>query len=87
MVPRREYQDDQRGDYEDLYGEGLGDPLQGGNSKCTTSCDLDVIVGDMPGSVSGERSTPWLESPTRYSIAARGSGAGLYEEQEPIFDL
>jgi hypothetical protein len=60
---------------------------RGGNSKCTTPSDLDVIVADMPGSVSGERSTPWLESPPRYSIAARVSGAGLYEGQGPIFDL
>jgi hypothetical protein len=60
---------------------------RGGNSKCTTPSDLDVIVADMPGSVSGESSTPWLEPPPRYSIAARGSGAGLYEEQGPIFDL
>jgi hypothetical protein len=37
---------------------------RGGNSKCTTPSDLDVIVADMPGSVSGESSTPWLE-PTR----------------------
>jgi hypothetical protein len=60
---------------------------RGGNSKCTTPSDLDVIVADMPGSVSGERSTPWLESPPRYSIAARVSGAGLYKGQGPIFDL
>jgi hypothetical protein len=60
---------------------------RGGNSMCTTPSDLDVIVADMPGSVSGESSTPWLEPPTRYSIAARGSGAGLYEERGPVFDL
>jgi hypothetical protein len=60
---------------------------RGGNSKCTTPSDLDVIVADMPGSPGGESSTPWLESPPRYSIAARASGVGLYEEQEPIFDL
>ena len=60
---------------------------RGGNSKCATPSDLDVIVADMPGSVSGESSTPWLGPPTRYSIATRVSGAGLYEGQEPIFDL
>lgn len=60
---------------------------RGGNSMCTTPHDLDVIVADMPGSVSGESGTPWLEPPTRYSIAARVSGAGLYGGQGPVFDL
>jgi hypothetical protein len=60
---------------------------RGGNAKCTTPSDLDVIVADMPGSLGGESSTPWLEPPTRYSIAARVSGAGLYEGQGPVFDL
>jgi hypothetical protein len=60
---------------------------RGGNSKCTTPSDLDVIVADMPESTGGESSTPWLGPPTRYSIATRVSGAGLYEEQGPIFDL
>jgi hypothetical protein len=49
--------------------------------------DLDVIVADMPGSLGGKGSTPWLGSPTRYSIATRVLGAGVYEGQEPIFDL
>jgi len=60
---------------------------RGGNSKCTTPSDLDVIVADMPGSLGGKSSTPWLESPTRYSIATRVSDAGLYRGQGPIFDL
>jgi hypothetical protein len=60
---------------------------RGGNSKCTTPSDLDVIVADMPGSVSGESSTPWLGSPTRYSIATRTPGAGVYGGQGPVFDL
>jgi hypothetical protein len=59
---------------------------RGGNSKCTTPNDLDVIVADMTGSLDGG-STPWLGSPTRYSIAAHVSGVGLYEGQWPIFDL
>jgi hypothetical protein len=60
---------------------------RGGNSMCTTPNDLDVIVADMPGSLGGKSSTPWLGPPTRYSIAARVSGAGLYSGQGPIFDL
>jgi hypothetical protein len=60
---------------------------RGGNSKCTTPSDLDVIVADMPGSPGGESSTPWLGRPTRYSIATRVSGAGFYGGQGPIFDL
>ena len=60
---------------------------RGGNSKCTTPSDLDVIVADMPVSLGGKSSTPWLGSPRRYSIAARVSGAGLYGRQGPIFDL
>lgn len=60
---------------------------RGGNSKCTTPSDLDVVVADMPGSLGGESSTPWLGSPTRYSIATRVSGAGLYGGQGPAFDL
>jgi hypothetical protein len=60
---------------------------RGGNSMCTTPNDLDAIVADMPGSVSGESSTPWLELPTRYSIATRVSDTGLYEEQGAVFDL
>jgi hypothetical protein len=60
---------------------------RGGNSKCTTPSDLDVIVADMPRPVGREISTPWLESPSRYSIAARTSGTGLYGRQGPAFDL
>jgi hypothetical protein len=60
---------------------------RGGNSKCTTPSDLDVIVADMPGSLGGKSSTPWLGPPTRYSIAARVSGTKLYGGQGPIFDL
>jgi hypothetical protein len=60
---------------------------RGGNSMCTTPSDLDVIVADMPGSPGGKCSTPWLGPLTRYSIAARVSGAGLYGGQGPIFDL
>jgi hypothetical protein len=60
---------------------------RGGNSKCTTPTDLDVIVADMPGSPGGKSSTPWLGSPARYSIATRVSGAGLYRGQGPVFDL
>jgi hypothetical protein len=60
---------------------------RGGNSMCTTPSDLVVIVADMPGSLGGEGSTPWLEPPTRYSIATRTPGAGLYGGQGPIFDL
>lgn len=58
-----------------------------GNSRCTTPSDLDVIVADMPESPSEESSMPWLRRPTRYSIATRVSGAGLYGRQGPIFDL
>jgi hypothetical protein len=54
---------------------------RGGNSKCTTPNDLDVIVADNPESHGGENSTPWLGPPTRYSIASRVSGAGLYGRQ------
>ncbi len=60
---------------------------RGGNSKCTTPNDLDLIIANMPGSPDGEGSTPWLESPTRYSIATRVSGAGLYGGQRTMFDL
>jgi hypothetical protein len=60
---------------------------RGGNSMCTTPSDLDLIVADMPGCLGGESSTPWLGLPTRYSIATRGSGAGLYGGQGPVFDL
>jgi hypothetical protein len=60
---------------------------RGGNSMCTTPNDLDVIVADMPGSLDGENSTPWLGPPTRYSIAAHVSGTGLYGGQGPVFDL
>ena len=60
---------------------------RGGNSKCATPSDLDLIVADTPGSPGGESSTPWLGPPTRYSIAARVSGAGPYGEQGPVFDL
>lgn len=60
---------------------------RGGNSMCTTPSDLDVIIADMRGSLGGESSTPWLESPPRYSIATRVTGAGLYEEQGLVFDL
>jgi hypothetical protein len=60
---------------------------RGGNSKCTTPNDLDVIVADMPASLGGKSSTPWLGPPTRYSIATQVSGAGLYGGQGPIFDL
>ena len=60
---------------------------RGGNSKCTTPSDLAVIVADMPGSLGGKSSTPWLGSPTRFSIAARVSGAGVNGRQEPVFDL
>jgi hypothetical protein len=60
---------------------------RGGNSKCTTPTDLDVIVADMPGSPGGKSSTPWLGPPTRYSIAARVSGTGVYGGQGPIFNL
>ena len=49
---------------------------RGGNSMCTTPSDLDVIVADMPVSLGGKSSTPWLGPPTRYSIATRVSGAG-----------
>jgi hypothetical protein len=54
---------------------------------CTTPSDLDVIVADMPASLGGKRSTPWLGPPTRYSIAARVSGTRLYGGQGPVFDL
>jgi hypothetical protein len=54
-----------------------------GNSKCTSPSDLDVIVADMPGSPGGESSTPWLGSPTKYSIATRVSGAGSYGGMGP----
>jgi hypothetical protein len=60
---------------------------RGGNSMCTTPSDLDVIIADMPGSPGGESSTPWLGPPTRYSIATRDSGVGVYGGQGPIFDL
>src|SRR5688572_3603245 len=60
---------------------------RGGNSMCTTPSDLDVIVADMPASLGGKSSTPWLGPPPGYSIAARVSGAGLYGGQRPVFDL
>ncbi len=60
---------------------------RGGNSKCATPSDLDLIVADTPGSPGGESSTPWLGPPTRYSIAARAPGAGPYGEQRSVFDL
>ena len=31
---------------------------RGGNSKCATPSDLDLIVADTPGSPGGESSTP-----------------------------
>jgi hypothetical protein len=60
---------------------------RGGNSKCTTPSDLAMIVADMPGSLGGKSSTPWLGPPTRYSIATRVSGAAVYGGQGLIFDL
>jgi hypothetical protein len=60
---------------------------RGGNSKCATPNDLDIIVADMPEPLGGESSTPWLGSPTRYSIATRISGAGLHGRRGPVFDL
>jgi hypothetical protein len=60
---------------------------RGGNSKCTTPNDLDVIVADMPAPLGGKSSTLWLGPPPRYSIATRVSGAGIYGGQEPLFDL
>jgi len=87
VVPRRE----RVGDNEDItkafMDKGWEIRYRGGNAMCTTPNDLDVIVADMPGSVSRESSTPWLESPPRYSIAACVSGGGLYREQGPVFDL
>lgn len=60
---------------------------RGGNSMCTTPSDLDVIVADMPESPGRESSTPWLGRPTRYSIATRVLGTGVYSGQGPVFDL
>jgi hypothetical protein len=60
---------------------------RGGNSKCATPSDLDLIVANTPGSPGRESSTPWLGPPTRYSIATRVSGAGPYGEQGSVFDL
>jgi hypothetical protein len=60
---------------------------RGGNSKCTTPSDLDVIVADMAESPGGKSGTPWLEPPTRYSIAAGTPGTGFYGGRGPIFDL
>jgi hypothetical protein len=57
------------------------------HSPSSSQTALDVIVADMPVSLGGKSSTPWLGPPTRYSIAARGSDAELYGEQGPIFDL
>ncbi len=70
-----------------LMDKGWEIRYRGGNSMCTTPSDHDVIVADMPGSLGGESSTPWLGSRPRYSIAARVSGARLYGGQGPVFDL
>jgi hypothetical protein len=67
--------------------EGWEIRYRGGNSKCATPSDLDLIVADTPGSPGGESSTPWLGPPTRYSIAARVPGAGPYGERGSVFDL
>jgi hypothetical protein len=60
---------------------------RGGNLKCATPSDLDLIIADTPRSPGGESSTPWLGPPTRYSIAARAPGTGPYGGQGSVFDL
>jgi hypothetical protein len=60
---------------------------RGGNSKCTTPSDLDVIIADASGSSSDEGSTPWSGSPSRYSIAACPAEVRSSKEKGPIFDL
>ena len=67
--------------------EGWEIRYRGGNSKCATPSDLDLIVADAPGHLGGETGTPWLEPPPRYSIAASASGAGPRGGRGPVFDL
>lgn len=59
---------------------------RGGNSRCTTPSSLDMIIADSP-KASGDNSTPWLEAPSRYSIAAYTWRPNLSGGQGPIFEL
>jgi hypothetical protein len=60
---------------------------RGGNSRCTTPSDLDMIIADVPRSPSTEGSIPWLESPSRYSIAVCPSRVQLCGARGAVFDL
>lgn len=59
---------------------------RGGNSRCATPSDLDMIVADGP-KASVESSTPWLAAPPRYSIAAYTRCPYLPGGREPILEL
>ena len=59
---------------------------RGGNSRCTTPSDLDMIVAEGP-KVSGDSSTPGLEAPSRYSIAAYTWDVRLSGDKDSIFEL
>ena len=48
--------------------------------------DLDMIVADGP-KASADSSTPWLEAPSRYSIAAYTWNVRLSGDQDPIFEF
>ncbi len=60
---------------------------RGGNSRCTTPSSLDMIVAESPRA-GGKSNTPWLEAPSRYSIAAYTWYPGqLEDQQEPILEI
>ena len=59
---------------------------RGGNSRCTTPSSLDMIIADGPKS-RGDNNTPWLEAPSRYSIAAYTWRPNLPGGQGPIFEV
>ena len=59
---------------------------RGGNARCTTPSSLDMIVADGP-KASRDSNTPWLEAPSRYSIAAYTWCPNLPGGQGPVFEL
>ena len=59
---------------------------RGGNARCTTPSSLDMIVADGP-KASGYSNTPWLEAPSRYSIAAYTWRPKPPGGQGPVFEV
>ena len=70
----------------DFIEKGWEIRYRGGNSRCTTPSSLDMIVADGP-KASRDSNTPWLEAPSRYSIAAYTWYPGQFEGQDPILEV